>query len=297
MPAPFDTFKSFSFAGVKIPYKSYKIKGAYRKHIHEYPHANGGAPEKLGRSLYEVTVTYEANSGDFEPPYNQMLQDLTSAFHNLWESGTTDLIHVPHIGSFKAFADEWDEECHNTNRSGVLTTVKFVEDQTEASLIFEGDKKFFTSAKEAAKDVAIQTDQLTEGKSIWSSINDVAIQVFGFVDQASLYGALIAAKIESLTALLRHADATVKSLGDPENWEIREALDRFRETILDLQDDILKRDRLLREYEVQFTMSVGQVSAAVYGDYTRGGEIMQLNILPDPLQIRPGTVIRYYQAA
>ena len=44
-------------------------------------------------------------------------------------------------------------------------------------------------------------------------------------------------------------------------------------------------------------MSVGQVSAAIYGDYTHGGEIMQLNILPDPLQIQPGTVIRYYQAA
>jgi len=297
MPAPFDSFKSLSFAGVKIPYKSYKIKGAYRKHVHEYPHADGGAPEKLGRSLYEVQVTYEANSGEIEPPYHQMLQDLTSAFHNMWETGTTDVLHIPHIGSFKAFADEWDEECHNTNRSGVLTTVKFIEDPTDAFLVFEANKVRTTTVREAAKDVQIQTGELEEGQSIWSSINDVAIQVASFTDQLELHGALVAAKVESLTQLLRRADATVKSLSQPQNWEIRESLDRLRIAVLDLADDIRQQDRLLREYEVLFTMSVSQVSAAIYGDYTRGGEIMQLNILPDPLQIRPGTKIRYYQAA
>jgi prophage DNA circulation protein len=294
MPAPFDSFKSLSFAGVKIPYKSYKIKGAYRKHVHEYPHASGGAPEKLGRSLYEASVTYEANLGITEPPYNQMHQDLTSAFHNLWETGTTDVLHIPHIGSFKAFADDWDEECHNTNRSGILTTVKFLEDPTDAFLIFEGDKKFVTGVKEAATDVQIRTGELQEGQSIFSAVNDVALQVSGFIDQFELHGALVAAKIESLTQLLRRADSAIKSLSDPQFWEIREALDRLRLAVLDLADNIRQQDRLLREYEVLFTMSVGQVSAAIYGDYTRGGEIMQLNILPDPLQIQPGTKIRYY---
>jgi len=297
MPAPFDSFKSFSFAGVKIPYKTYKIKGAYRKHVHEYPHADGGAPEKLGRSLYEVTVSYEANSGEIEPPYQQMLQDLTFAFHNMWETGTTEVLHVPHIGSFKAFADEWDEECQNTNRSGVLTTVKFVEDPSAAFLVFEGDKVRTETIRSAAKEVEIRTGELQEGQSIWSSINDIAIQVSSITDQLELHGALVAAKIESLTQLLRRADSSVKSLSKPENWEIREAVDRLRIAVLDIADDIQQQDRLLREYEVLFTMSVGQVSAAIYGDYTHGGEIMQLNILPDPLQIQPGTIIRYYQAA
>jgi hypothetical protein len=71
----------------------------------------------------------------------------------------------------------------------------------------------------------------------------------------------------------------------------------LRSATLDIQDDLLSRDRLLREYEVLFTMSIAQVSALIYGDYAHGGELMQLNILPDPLQIKPGTVIRYYKAA
>jgi len=128
-------------------------------------------------------------------------------------------------------------------------------------------------------------------------INDAAIQIFGIIDQAQLYSHLTAAKLESFSAMLKHADATVKSLGDPEFWQVREALDRLRAAVLDINDDILQRNQMLREYEVLFTMSVAQLSAAIYGDYTRGGELMQLNILPDPLQIQPGTVIRYYQAA
>lgn len=296
MSAPFDSFKPFSFSGIPIPYKSYKIKGSYRKHVHEYPHASGGAPEKLGRSLYEVTVSYEANSGLEHPTYGKLLNDLTFSFHELWEQGQTAPLHIPHIGTIQAFADEWDEECHNTNRSGVITDVKFIEDQTTAYLIFQPDKVTTASFKDSAKDVEIRTAELSEGQSLWSSINDVALQVFGFVDQADLYGSLAAAKVESLTQLLRHADASVKSLSEPQNWQVREAVDRLRAATLDLSDDIQQRDRLLQEYEVVFTMSVGQVAAAVYGDYTRGGEIMQLNVLPDPLQIQPGTIVRYYRA-
>lgn len=297
MTAPFDSFKPFSFSGIAIPYKSYKIRGSFRKHVHEHPHASGGEPEKLGRTLYEVTVTYDANSGIVGPKYNQMLQDLTSAFHNMWEAGLTAPLHIPHIGTFNAFADDWDEECHNTDRSGVLTTVKFIEDPKDAFLVFESDKVTTASFKEAAKDVEIRTESFEEGRSLWSSINDIALQVFAFTDQADLYGSLAAAKIESMTQLLKHADSSVKSLGDPENWQMREALDRLRTATLDLADDIQRQDRLLREFEVAFTMSVGQISACIYGDYTRGGEIMQLNVLPDPLQVQPGTIIRYYQAA
>jgi len=297
MPAPFDSFMSFSFSGIKIPYKSYKVKGAYRKHVHEYPHVSGGAPEKLGRSLYEVSVTYEANSGQFEPPYDKMLQELTFGLHSNFEIGTTAPLHVPHLGTFPAFATEWDEECRNTNRSGVLTTINFMEDPEDAKRIFDGLKVRTANIQDAGKDFAIMVDRFDEGQSLWSKIDDVTNEVFGLIDQAQLYSHLAAAKIESLTALLKHADSTVKSLGDPEFWQVREALDRLRLAVLDVNDDILNRNRLLREYEVLFTMSVGQVSAAIYGDYTRGGEIMQLNILPDPLQIQPGTVIRYYQAA
>jgi len=294
--AAFDALKPMSFSGVAFPYKSYSVKGSYRKHVHEYPHSSGGAPEKLGRSLYEVSATVDFGAELEHPTYFRLLTDLVN-HRRLFEDGVTAALHIPHIGTIQAFADSWTETVHGTNRNTVSAELRFIEDQTSAFLVLDAIRVSPRDIATVAKEFQIRAEGLEDGKNIWSSINDVAIQVFGIFDQADLYGSLVAAKIESFSALLRHADATVKSLGDPANWEIREALDRLRETLLDISDDIQRRNRLLREYEVLFTMSVGQVSAAIYGDYTRGGEIMQLNILPDPLQIQPGTIIRYYQAA
>jgi hypothetical protein len=294
--AEFDALMPMSFSGVPFPYKSYSVKGAYRKHIHEYPHAGGGAPEKLGRSLYEVTAVVDFAAGIEHPKYFRLLTDLVN-HRRLFEDGVTAALHIPHIGTIQAFADSWTETVHNRNRNTVAAELKFVEDQTSAFLVLDAVRVSPRDFSVLAKDIEIRTGELQDEQSIFSAINDVALQVYGFVDQFELHGALVAAKIESLTQLLRHANATVKALSQPENWEIREALDRLHETALDIQDDLMRRDRLLHEFEVLFTMSVGQVSAAIYGDYTRGGEIMQLNILPDPLQIQPGTKIRYYQAA
>jgi prophage DNA circulation protein len=294
--AAFDALLPMSFAGVAFPYKTYSVTGALRKHIHEYPHAAGGAPEKLGRSLYEITAVVDFAAELEHPTYFRLLSDLVN-HRRLFEDGTTAALHIPHIGTIQAFADTWKETVHGTNRNTVIVELKFIEDQAAAALVFDAIRVSPRDFNTAAKDFQILTEGLESDRSVWTNINDIAIQVFGLFDQANLYGSLVAAKIESFSALLRHVDATVKSLGDPENWPIRESLDRLRETLLDLNDDIQQRNRLLREYEVPFRMSVGQVSAAIYGDYTRGGEIMQLNILPDPLQIQPGTVIRYYQAA
>lgn len=298
MPAPFDTLKPFSFSGVPIPYKSYRVKGSFRKHVHEMPHASGGIPEKLGRSLYEVTVAADFNSGLDHPNYNHLLLDLNITFHTMWEQGQTAPLHVPHIGTFNAFADEWTEDVHNTNRSGVMTEIKFIEDPTDAYLVFQPNIVTVESGKKALKDFnGLIAGEPFASQSIFSSINDIALTVFAISDQFQLYGSLIAAKFESLNQLLRHTDNSVRELGDAQYWQAREAFDRLRETVQVIYDHLAAQDRLLREYEVVFTMSIGQIAAAIYGDYTRGGELMQLNILPDPLQVSPGTVIRYFQAA
>jgi hypothetical protein len=63
-----------------------------------------------------------------------------------------------------------------------------------------------------------------------------------------------------------------------------------------LKAEIQEKDQYLKEYTVPVRMTVGQVAAAIYGDSSKGGEIMQLNIIADPLNIEPGTKLRYYQA-
>ncbi len=293
--SPFDTLKPFSFSGIRFPYKTYTIHGAVRTHVHDYPHSDLSAIEKLGRSLYEVTVVADFESGLDHPKYFKQLNDLTFGLHGLFEKSLSAPLHVPHIGTFRAVATEWKETAVNTNRSGITAEFKFVEDLENAFLVFDPNKASIVSFQSQARDFQIAAGQITESASIWSAIDDISSKMFGIIDQAQLYSSLVASKIESFNQLLKHTDATVKALGDPDFWEVREALDRLRSTSLDIQADLERRDRLLREWEVVFTMSVGQISDAIYGDFTRGGEIMQLNILPDPLQVPPGTIIRYYQ--
>jgi hypothetical protein len=54
--AIFDSLQAFQFGEFLFPFRSYSIKGGMREHLHEFPHG-GIAPEKLGRKLYEISVT------------------------------------------------------------------------------------------------------------------------------------------------------------------------------------------------------------------------------------------------
>jgi len=290
----FDTFKPLSFAGIKIPYKSYRVKGAYRKHVHEFPHSPGGAPEKLGRSLYEVTVTVNFDGSINTPTYKQLLTDL-GVLRGLWEDGVTDALFIPHIGAFKAFADDWTEDVHNTDRSGVMTEIKFCEDQASAYLVLASLIVDSTTLKDAANNFQVKSEPFQQ--DLFAAINDLAIQISAITDQSNLYGALLAAKIDGLTAMIQHVHGQVKDLALPQNWELREALQRLFLEAIAIKNDIAQKGDLLRTFTVPLPMSVGQVAAAVYGDFSRGGEIMQLNVLPDPLRIEAGTAVRYYQAA
>jgi prophage DNA circulation protein len=289
--AAFDNLKPMSFAGIKFPYRSYTVKGSYRKHVHEYPHVAGGAPEKLGRSLYEVEVEVDFRADLHSKKYPQLITDL-GVLRGLWENGDTAEFHIPHIGTVKMFADDWTERAKNTDRSGIATTIKFLEDQESAFLVLDTIQIRTADFNDAA--YALQGDPRKSNASLWSTINNAITSVLAVRDQAGLYGSLVAAKVDSLASLLKQADETLDELNDPANNELLEALHRLWDATLSLKNDLQSQDDYLREYNVPLTMTIGQAAAAIYGDSSRGGELMQLNVLADPLAIPPLTKLRYY---
>lgn len=295
MADEFDKLKPMSFSGVRFPYKDYSVKGAYRKHIHEYPHVAGGAPEKLGRSLYEVTVSVDWRAGLLSAAatgkkYTQLITDL-GVLRGMWEDGVTAELHIPHIGTIKAFADDWTESAKNTDRSNIAGTIKFIEDQESAFLVLETIQIKTSDFNDAAYTLQGMPNS---GVSLWSKINNAITSVIAVGDQTALYGSLFSAKIESLASLLEMADKTLDELDDPQNYEQLNALHRLWDATLALRNDIMRQDDYLREYTVPLNMTVGQAAAAIWGDSSRGGELMQLNVLADPLNVRAGTKLRYY---
>lgn len=291
--AEFDNLKPMSFAGIPFPYKEYSVKGAYRKHTHEYPHVAGGAQEKLGRSLYEVTVSVDFRAGLASQKYRQLITDL-GVLRGLWEDGTTEALHIPHIGTVKMFADDWTERVKGTDRSNVAGEIKFVEDQESAFLVLETLQIKTSDFNDAC--YALQAEPKSEA-SLWSSINNAITSIVAIKDSADLYGSLVAAKIDGLASLLEQGDQTLDELNDPSNGALLEAVHRLWDATLKIKNDILQQDDYLREYTVPLVMTIGQAAGAIYGDTSRGGELMQLNVLADPLSIPAGTHLRYYQTA
>ncbi len=290
MVAAFDKLKPMSFAGIKFPYKEYSVKGAYRKHIHEYPHVAGGAAEKLGRSLYEVTVSVDFRADLASKKYPQLITDL-GVLRGMWENGETADLHIPHIGTVKMFADDWTERVKGTDRSNVAGEVKFIEDQESAFLVLETIQIKTSDFNDAA--YTLQGMPKSD-LSLWSKINNAITSVLAVRDQAELYGSLFAAKIESLASLLELADKTIDELNDPSRNDLLDALHRLWDATLSLKNDLQGQDDYLREYTVPLPMSVGQAAGAIWGDSSRGGELLQLNVLADPLNLPAGTKLRYY---
>jgi prophage DNA circulation protein len=290
MADEFDKLKPMSFSGIKFPYKTYEVTGAYRKHIHEYPHVAGGAPEKLGRSLYEVTVSTDFRAGLHSKKYPQLITDL-GVLRALWEDGVTADLHIPHIGTVKMFADSWKERAKNTDRSNIEGDIKFVEDQESAFLVLESIQIKTSDFNDAA--YTLQGTPKSD-LSLWSKINNAITSVIAVKDQAELYGSLFVAKIDSLSSLLEMADKTLDELNDPDNYPLLDALHRLWDATLSLKNDILTQDDYLREYTVPLPMTVGQAAGAIWGDSSRGGELLQLNVISDPLNVPAGTKLRYY---
>ncbi|HWA29109.1 MAG TPA: DNA circularization N-terminal domain-containing protein [Lacunisphaera sp.] len=293
MPNVFEGMPLASFEGAEFPWENYSIVGGVRDHIHEYPHQDGGDTEHLGRKLYEIRISPTFQAGLLPERYARLFPDRLRALRKLFENQTVGELVLPHIGSMKAKAISWTESARSNNIGGVEVDWMFREDM---SGVFGTTFVILTNnLKSCLADWQIEADSLPERPSIFDEINDVALQVLAVKGQADMYGGLIAAKVDGLISLLQLADTTVPDLGEPDNYGLLEQMGRLMSATVELGRDVAEKGKALQVFTVPMTMSVGDISSAVYkGDSTRGTEIMQLNTLFDPLAVPAGERVVYY---
>ena len=305
MPEAFDKLQPFSFAGHKFPYKSYSIRGGIRDHVHEYPHSPGGAPEKLGRKLYEIQVNgifleEKAMQASQRARYGaQLFLAQVNGLRALFEDQVTDSLVIPHVGSIKAYAIGWEEKADTRNRSGIEVDMTFREDQ-EGAFVFEVLQLGPTTLPERVDTLDDVRARLYAGRqepSLFAQINTVANSLLAIKDQNDLYGSLIASKIYSLSALLGRVDTEVDDMNDPDNLELLEAVHALWDAVNQLGNDMQSKSVDLRNFTVPLLMSVTDVSNAIYGNASKATDIMQLNALENPMAIPAGTSVRYYPVA
>ena len=295
----FDSLKEFSFGSIAFPYVTYKITGGIRDKVHEYPHNAGGAVEKLGRKLYEVNVTAEFLAGALSAKYGTLWPDGLAALRALYESQTTAELHVPTVGTFRAYCVTWDEEAKNTKRNGVTATFTFREDQNEAFLVnklVEIDRaSLATQLDDWEAAIKAQLIDDPDTTDLFDGITASVNGILAIKDQLDLYGSAVASKITTLALLCDQADRQVNELDSLEFQNVRDALHELWLSATRLRNDIAEKTAKMRQFTTPFEMTINAVARAV--GIENPAEVMQLNALTDPLAIPANTVIRYYEAA
>jgi hypothetical protein len=297
----FDNFPTAAFDGIEFPYEERTIRGAIREHQHKYPHTPGAALETLGRELY--VITFRCNFSDTYKLYPNLYPISLESLRSRFEREIRADLDVPGLGTITAVCTAWDSSATpKESRSGEKVSLTFLEDIEDAFLINNligiSTQSLAASQKEWALNVNKVRADFAKEKALpfFDAITDAVNSVLAVVDTVEAYGNLLEAKILAAAQLIYQADRRVRYLNDPTNAEVLQALLQLWDSLKTLNDDLDKTGGGLVDFLVERTMSVIELSQAIYnGDGTRAVELMQLNALPDPYMVPPGFRIRYYQ--
>ena len=313
----FDTLPRAAFAGFEFPVSKVRVSCSLRDHVHEYPHTPGGAPEKLGRKLYEF---------HFESPFFQGMQrypklwpETLASLRIIFEGGQSFDLVVPTIGTITAYCTSWEETADpKAGRNGVTASFSFREDQSDlflvTNLIAQTTAGFQTNNEAYQQALADQQERLADAyaagvddpdillltgisSSALSTLNQVvtvANQVLDALTAAAGFGFALASLAEDLVSACQTADA-LDLWADPTRFPLLDALHALWLSAQQLATDALSLGIKVVEYTVpQPGLPVGTISTAIYGDASHALEILQTNAIFNPFLVPGGTVIKAY---
>lgn len=293
----FDELQRMSFSGIPFPIKTCRSSCAIRDHVHEYPHVPGGAPEKLGRKLYEFHVEAIFDQRLLNPLWKQLWPTDLANLRALWEDEVTADLHVPSIGTIKAYCTNWEQTMDARIRSGESVSLTFREDQSSGFLVLESVSVTSVANAVSAFDAAVaQVDLSEESAGFFDAISNAANSILAVKDQVDVFGSLVESKLLAAAQLLRAADQQVKELNDPDYYPLLEALQDLHLAMVELNEDLAATGARLQTFVTPVTMTVGDLATRLLGSADLGGDILQLNGFDNPFAVPPGTQVRYYAA-
>ncbi len=316
--AAFDLLQKAAFAGFIFPTSEIEVVGGLRDHVHEYPHSPGGAPEKLGRKLYEFRLKcpfYQGMKG-----YPLLWPETLASLRIIHEGGRSFDLVVPTVGTITAYCVSWTERANpRAGRNGVEVDLTYREDQSSLFLVdslvsqsINGVTAAVPAFKAALAD-AISTpsalplilpDPDIDLTSPFPPADALALQALydiGAVLSDILLGIYEAVTVlevaTSLVSACETADATVGSLNQAHNSALLRA---FRDLWAAGQSVV--SDSLLTQTPVEYftvpggsVMSISEVSREIYGDNSHAIDLLKSNAIENAFAIRGGTRIKAYR--
>lgn len=292
----FDELQRARFGDVEFPVREISVHGGIRYKLHEYPHRPGSKIEKLGRKAYEieVSVPFHANLIGWPNLWPEGLSEIRT----LGEAQFTRELLIPTIGTVPAVCVDWSQVMSAKIRSGEDVRLKFIEDATSDFLFDALVQVTKVDLAALLKDFKIAAEKVTPRPTLFDSIDDLTLAISTVGDTASDAANQVAAKVAQCKELIETADRTLKVLTRPDETAapIIESMRDLWVALDTLERDIAETRTPLIPYVVPRTMSVGEISDALYQDGTRGAEIMRINPLTDPFLVKAGTRLQVYAA-
>ena len=287
----FEQLKRAGFEGIEFPIESCEVNGSIRDHIHVYPHAAGGQPEKMGRNLYLIKMT--SNFHATFKAYPNLWPLGLSKLRKLFESQTTGALVIPTIGTIQAYCRNWSQVLGNKLSSGEKVTFEFVEDSDTANLVeaLIAVRTADLSVRVEAFNAAAAASEITKDPKVgdlFDAIGATANSVLAVADQFELQGNILKAKVDYLDNLLNQADR-LKPMGDPSNLPLIEAMHALWDSVVSVRLNAKKSALDPQVYVTPTTMAMSAVSQTLYGNNEHTVELMQLNGVPDAFAVRAGT--------
>lgn len=295
----FDKIEPWSYDGIKFPCEKWNVKGGVREHVHEYWKTDGGDPELGGNKLYEIRVVanFQTRFRKYVDLYPNKLDLLIRTF----EQGVTKKLVVPTRGTIDAYCVDWDIEGNpRAIRSGekVNLTFREVRNGSPFSIIELTDPSpaGLAQASSALTIYANAMELKPNEQSLFDQATALVNSIVAISDTANMYGQLVAAKVGQVTVILDQIDR-LPAMQSAAVQPAVEALHDLWNALVKIADDVQGKQKSMQKYVLPMTMSVQQVSQAIYGDATHAEDLMTLNsgnAIRDPYVIAAGTPLLYY---
>lgn len=298
-----DTFPPASFDGIEFSYAERSLKGSLRHYTHEYPHAEGGDDEPLGRKLYEIGFTCdfdEAFNDRFPGLYPDRLNQLRAKF----EQQTVGPLEVPGIANFSARCVDWDQRLTARIRSGEKVSFKFIE-VFDVQIVQENFDTAVEGLAPQMNRLKVEVERLRAAPLGALPVNAIPTDR-DLADLANLdrqVNGLLSSKAATGITVVRQAQAVIDAGGriDPRPYlrysraaQAVDALHNVMRSAIVTRKDSERRSLPLLTYVTDRRLSIMEVATTLYGDTKRVNELLRINFLRDALSIPSGTEIQYY---
>jgi prophage DNA circulation protein len=288
-----------SFNGIVFPYTEITREFSLRHHVHEYPHSPGGAPEKLGRKLWDFRIESPFH-GDFLPErYRGLWPTNLARLIALFEQETTGDLILPQVGvPIRAFCTTGKFTLKSSNTSGEAVSLTFLEDSERARSI---DSIIKVKSQGLEKVAQATKDEIAylpvKAQNPFDKIMQAVSHALSYKDQFDLYSNLLEAKCLAVIQMIRDIIKTNPSLRDIAGFKLLDLMHEMLVETVKIYKDQQSKGLTTTTYKVEYDTTLSNVSFQLFRTSARAAELMALNAIEDPTLVKRGTTIRYYKDA